>query len=200
MMRNTFSLQTVPVQVYHVRMRFAFLRGSVLCTVFLAACASGTVQQPPSGWSAYEHADMGVRMFHPSDWTYAEGGAGEERAVIFSAPEGGDLGNASLAVQPLPEAAMDLDAYTAYYVDAMQPALQEQGLSVEILTSERATMAGQPAHQLIFTMAGGDSTKAIMLWTLRSGRVYTFNYAAPEAAFDASAPVMRGMLESIVLR
>lgn len=180
-------------------MRFTSLfRSLLLGTILLTACAP-SAPQPPSGWSTYENAEMGVRMFHPSDWTYTENGAGEERMVLFAAPDTDDPGYASMAGQPLPEQGMDLAAYTAYYVDAMGPAFAAQGMTVETLTSEETTMAGQPAHRLTFILRGANSTKAVAVWATRADRVYTFNFSTAEAAFDASAPVRDVMLGSVTL-
>lgn len=163
---------------------------AALLVLSLGACTTADV---PAGWQA-ESID-GFSVYRPGNWTVTQ----PEEGMLQMRPALTDE-NITIAVQNTPEATMDLAAYTDEYIASLDSSLKEEGLTHTVIASTGATLAGLPAHSLLLSFDGDRSVKALSVWTVKSGKVYTVTYAADPDSFDAKMSVMETMLRSAALQ
>lgn len=63
----------------------------------------------------------------------------------------------------------------------------------QILESNLTTLAGLPAHKIVFTDAG---LQKMQVWTIKDARIFTITYEADEEDFQNDLQVAQGMIES----
>jgi hypothetical protein len=63
----------------------------------------------------------------------------------------------------------------------------------QILESNLTTLAGLPAHKIVFTDAG---LQKMQVWTIKDDRIFTITYEADEEDFQNDLQVAQGMIES----
>ena len=63
----------------------------------------------------------------------------------------------------------------------------------QILESNMTTLAGLPAHKIVFTDAG---LQKMQVWTIKDARIFTITYEADEEDFQNDLQVAQGMIES----
>ncbi len=161
----------------------------------LGACASSPARPDvPAAWQQERVQNFSV--YRPGDWTTEEPQEGMLQMRPVGAASDADI---TIAVQSTPDEDMTLAAYNDEYIASLGPGLKEEGLSFKIIASEDATLAGNPAHSLLLSLRGEHDVKALSVWTVRDGKVYTVTYAATPAQFDVTLPVMETMLKSAAI-
>ena len=63
----------------------------------------------------------------------------------------------------------------------------------QLLESNTTTLAGLPAHKMVFTNLG---LKTMQIWTIKDDRVYTITYVAEEEDFQDDLDVAEKMIKS----
>ncbi|MBI5156339.1 hypothetical protein HZA45_03645 [Candidatus Peregrinibacteria bacterium] len=173
-----------------MRIRTPFLAAALLLS--LGAC-SASRPDVPTGWQ--QESVQNFSVYRPGGWTVEEP---QEGMLQFRPPASTDV-DITIAVQSTPEEDMTLAAYNDEYLASLGPGLKEEGLSFTIIASKEATLAGSPGHSLLLSLQGEHDVKALSVWTVQNGKVYTVTYAATPEQFDVSMPVMETMLKSAIL-
>jgi eukaryotic-like serine/threonine-protein kinase len=92
---------------------------------------------------------------------------------------------------------MPLDVFSQGSIKNLQPATP----SFHLITSNTTTLAGNSAHQIVFTSPSATEkylTKGMEVWTLKNGKAYIIVYrVGPEVdKFSVQLPVVKHMINS----
>lgn len=195
--------------------RFPTLRTLALAlalTVVGAACGGGGGITPsrsaPSGGSpsatpstpflTYTNQDAGFTVRYPPDWEQSESVQGT--VVLFKSPAEGPTDqvreSVGVSTEQLPSASYTLDAYTSAAMRQIQQAIP----AFQLIASQSATLAGHPAHELVYT--GTQDTTALewlQLYTIVDGTSYILTFAAAPDSFTQFEATARAMFDSFAL-
>ena len=142
----------------------------------------------------YNDPRHGFNIQYSPDWKFTE--FKEPRVyVIFTSPSDGindDFYRNVLVLTEKQLIPITLDDYTEISIAQMG------GTNFEILESSRTTLAGLPAHKIIFTGidSSGTEFKQISMWTIKDDMVYIVAYTATTDTYDSFLPIAQKMIDS----
>src|ERR671911_124751 len=157
-----------------------------------------TIAQNPSSFSSssfllYENPTHGIKMQYPSNWMASTNQLPTYNSIIgFYSP----LENLS-DVLPA-ELALSITTYVNNisldeYSKITRTALEQQGM--EIIESEPTTLAGNPAHKIIFSPGAQVAQSSPIEY-----KVYLLSYNAETSKFPLYMDTIHQMLESLKIQ
>lgn len=157
--------------------------------------SAATKTSPPTkDYRVYDNSTLGIKIEVPADWLYKEI---NNTAVSFvtnatSTPRVAVV----VLVQNIPTN-ISLDAFSQGSIKNLQQATP----SFHLITSNTTTLAGNSAHQIVFTSAsaaGKYLNKGMEVWTLKNGKAYIVVYRAALGVdkFAIQLPVVKHMIDS----
>jgi eukaryotic-like serine/threonine-protein kinase len=180
----------------------------VIGYIFLDIPQSTNAQNPSSFSSSsfllYENPTHGIKMQYPSNWMASTNQLPTYNSIIgFYSP----LENLS-DVLPA-ELALSITTYVNNisldeYSKITRTALEQQGM--EIIESEATTLAGNPAHKIIFSpgaqvaQSSPIEFKVMQIFTTIENKVYLLSYNAETSKFPLYMNTIQQMIESLKIQ
>ena len=143
----------------------------------------------------YSNAAENLEIDYPADWELQEGFMGTVAVFLSPAESEADLfqENLNIGTQDLSATPMSLASYTE--INVLQ--IEELITDSEVLESTSTTLAGNPAHVVVYTGAQGVFTlKWLQVWTIKDNMVYMLTYTAEEASYNKFMSSIEGMINS----
>jgi hypothetical protein len=138
-------------------------------------------------FETYNNPTFGIRIQYPPDWGRLDlSFLGNDSADIDFYPleEVSQAIAVKVQAKSLPLQNMTLDDYTKTQINYTEE---------QLLESNASTLAGLPAHKVIFTNLG---LKTMQIWTIEGDRVYTITYVAEEEDFQKDLQIAERMIKS----
>jgi hypothetical protein len=190
-----------------VRFTFTLMLGLLVTVAISHAAAAQPLTEPPEGvdtagnqtmasnvtsdLTPYSNPNLGFTLEYPSNWT-------KQESLVFVSPPGG-IGNQApelitIDTEVLPTLDFSLDTYTNLSLRQAQESLQD----FKLLNSSSTTLAGLPAHMIVFSFTESQNTtlQNLATWTIKDGMVYKVTYIATPEEFHSSLPVLQSVLDT----
>jgi hypothetical protein len=142
---------------------------------------------------SYSNPNLGFSLEYPSEWE-------KEESLTFVSPQGG-IGNRtpeviSITTEVLPTSDFSLDSYTEAALGQV-----ESFQDFRLLNSSSTTLAGLPAHMILYTFTDESQTplENLQVWTIKDGIAYVITYGGTPEEFDSSLPTFRSVMDSFSL-
>jgi serine/threonine-protein kinase len=162
--------------------------------------------QVDEAFKTYENPEFGLTLTYPPNWTVDEirtdpaAPSNNSIVAIFKSPSQGEndkyLENVIINVQgPRPEIA-SLETYTQNSVKAFN----NMSDTIKITKQGEDTLAGVPAHQLLYTSTGipGLNLEKMQVFTvLNNNTAYVVTFGAEQAEYDKNIQNVEKMINSI---
>jgi|SRR5215208_1220185 hypothetical protein len=190
-----------------VRFTFTLMLGLLVTVAISHAAAAQPLTEPPEGvdtagnqtmasnvtsdLTPYSNPNLGFTLEYPSNWT-------KQESLVFVSPPGG-IGNQApelitIDTEVLPTLDFSLDTYTNLSLRQAQESLQD----FKLLNSSSTTLAGLPAHMIVFSFTESQNTtlQNLATWTIKDGMVYKVTYIATPEEFHSSLPALQSVLDT----
>ena len=190
-----------------VSFTFTLMWGLLATVAFSHAASPQPLTEPPKGvdkagnqtmastatsdLTPYSNPNLGFTLEYPSNWTKQEN-------LAFVSPPGG-IGNQApelitIDTEVLPTLEFSLDTYTNLSLRQAQESLQD----FKLLNSSSTTLAGLPAHMIVFLFTPSQNTtlQNLATWTIKDGMVYKITYIATPEEFHSSLPALQSVLDT----
>ena len=142
----------------------------------------------------YSNPNLGFTLEYPSNWN------AKQESLVFISPQGG-IGNQApelitIDTEVLPTLDFSLDTYTNLSLRQAQESLQD----FKLLNSSSTTLAGLPAHMIVFSFTESQNTtlQNLATWTIKDGMVYKVTYIATPEEFESSLPALQSVLDALL--
>ncbi len=141
-----------------------------------------SVTQPSSNFLTYDNTTYRIRIKYPSEWTKSEGISGLTVAFLSPIESSSDnfRENLNVIVGNFTQS-MTLDEYIDFSINQLKKEITD----FSIIDSSATTLAGNPAHKIIFTgtISGksgnqGQFLKWMQVYTIKNNRSYVITYCA----------------------
>ena len=139
---------------------------------------------------SYSSPNLGFSLEYPSEWE-------KEESLTFVSPYGG-IGNRtpeviSITTEVLPTSDFSLDSYTEAALGQV-----ESFQDFRLLNSSSTTLAGLPAHMILYTFTDESQTplENLQVWTIKDGIAYVITYGGTPEEFDSSLPTFQSVMDS----
>jgi hypothetical protein len=190
-----------------VKFTFTLMLGLLVTVAISHAAAAQPITEPPKGvdtagnqtmastatsdLTPYSNPNLGFTLEYPSNWT-------KQESLVFVSPPGG-IGNQApelitIDTEVLPTLDFSLDTYTNLSLRQAQESLQD----FKLLNSSSTTLAGLPAHMIVFSFTESQNTtlQNLATWTIKDGMVYKVTYIATPEEFHSSLPALQSVLDT----
>lgn len=158
--------------------------------------ASTSSGQPPktSDFLTYEDTTYKIKIDYPRDWKQTEN---EQTVVAFVSPKTSEddmfSENLNLIMNDLSGQGLTLDTYTEVVKEQLLKTYD--GIIME--ESGTATLAGQPAYKVVYTVPSEKTTLKIMqVWIIKDDVSYVITFVADEEAYTDYMGTVQKMLNS----
>ena len=142
----------------------------------------------------YNNKDYGITIDYPANWEMHERVEGS--VVVFASPAQTTMDvfreNVNVAIQDLSTNHLTLDQFT----DVATKQLTAVFNNVKIVSSTPATLAGRPAHQIVYVATGDTNLKIMHIWFVENNMAYTVTYTAAESKYDEFLGTANKMIKS----
>jgi hypothetical protein len=139
---------------------------------------------------SYSNPNLGFSLEYPSEWE-------KEESLTFVSPQGG-IGNRtpeviSITTEVLPTSNYSLDSYTEAALGQV-----ESFKGFRLLNSSSTTLAGLPAHMIVYSFTDESQTplENLQVWTIKDGMAYVITYGGTPEEFDSSLPTFQSVMDS----
>jgi hypothetical protein len=190
-----------------VSFTFTLMLGLLATVAFSHAASAQPLTEPPEGvdtagnqtmastatsdLTPYSNPNLGFTLEYPSNWTRQE-------SLAFVSSQVG-IGNQApelitIDTEVLPTLDFSLDTYTNLTLRQAQESLQD----FKLLNSSSTTLAGLPAHMIVYSFTPSQNTtlQNLATWTIKDGMVYIITYIATPEEFESSLPALRSVLDT----
>ena len=147
-----------------------------------------TAQKNKDSFETYSNPTFGIKIQYPPDWGRLDlSFLGNDSLDIDFYP----LEDVSQAIavkvqaKTLPSQNVTIDDYTGMQINYTEE---------QLLESNTTTLAGLPAHEIVFTDLG---VKTMQIWTIKDDKVYTITYVAEEEDFQDDLQIAERMIKSL---
>jgi len=147
-----------------------------------------TAQTNKDSFETYSNPTFGIKIQYPPDWGRLDlSFLGNDSLDIDFYP----LEDVSQAIavkvqaKTLPSQNVTIDDYTGMQINYTEE---------QLLESNTTTLAGLPAHEIVFTDLG---VKTMQIWTIKDDKVYTITYVAEEEDFQDDLQIAERMIKSL---
>ncbi len=183
-----------------------FLALTIQLSLVSFGLSQSTFAQVDEAFKTYENPEFGLTLTYPPNWTVDEirtdpaAPSNNSIVAIFKSPSQGEndkyLENVIINVQgPRPEIA-SLETYTQNSVKAFN----NMSDTIKITKQGEDTLAGVPAHQLLYTSTGipGLNLEKMQVFTvLNNNTAYVVTFGAEAAEYDKNIQDVEKMINSI---
>jgi hypothetical protein len=190
-----------------VSFTFTLMLGLLAIVAFSHPVSAQPLTEPPKGvgtagnqtmsstatsdLTPYSNPNLGLTLEYPSNWT-------KQESLVFISPQVG-IGNQApelitIDTEVLPTLDFSLDTYTNLSLRQAQESLQD----FKLLNSSSTTLAGMPAHMIVYSFTPSQNTtlQNLVTWTIKDGMVYIITYIATPEEFESSLPALRSVLDT----
>jgi hypothetical protein len=190
-----------------VSFTFTLMLGLLATVAFSHAASAQPLTEPPEGvdtagnqtmastatsdLTPYSNPNLGFTLEYPSNWT-------KQESLAFVSPQVG-IGNQApelitIDTEVLPTLDFSLDTYTNLTLRQAQESLQD----FKLLNSSSTTLAGLPAHMIVYSFTPSQNTtlQNLATWAIKDGMVYIITYIAAPEEFESSLPALRSVLDT----
>ena len=145
----------------------------------------------------YENPALGVKIQYPSDWKKE---VKDASTVDFFSPKENNsdryLENLGVQVDSLSQN-MTLDEFTSHQIDSLNQSFPNS----KIIDSKMTTLAGNPAHKVVFNYGGEQQQhiplfKIIQIWMIRDNKIYIITSGAEFNKYSKYLPIIQKMIDS----
>jgi hypothetical protein len=150
-----------------------------------------------NNFRTYQNPDYSIKMQYPSDWSASKSGLRDYTNVIaFYSP----LENIS---DIFPEhLTLSITGYSEHitlqkFNTVLNNTLKQPG--VKTIESNPTTLAGNPAHKIVFLPPTDNvpfKFETMLVWTVKSDKVYIISYNAEAARYSTYLPTIQKMIDS----
>jgi hypothetical protein len=150
-----------------------------------------------NNFRTYQNPDYSIKMQYPSDWSASKSGLRDYTNVIaFYSP----LENIS---DIFPEhLTLSITGYSQHitlqkFNTVLNNTLKQPG--VKTIESNPTTLAGNPAHKIVFLPPTDNvpfKFETMLVWTVKSDKVYIISYNAEAARYSTYLPTIQKMIDS----
>lgn len=182
----------------------------LVLTVQISIVMAGTSQyahaQVDEAFKNYENPKFGLTLTYPPDWSVDElrndpaAPSNNSIVAIFKSPSQGQddkyLENVIINVQGPRSDIASLEVYT----QNSEKAFSNMSDTIKITESGKDTLAGLPAHQLLYTSTGipGLNLEKMQVFTvLNNNTAYVVTFGAEQAEYDKNIQDVEKMINSI---
>jgi serine/threonine-protein kinase len=151
------------------------------------------IEQPKL--ESYQDPAKAMQIKHPTTWTTQENVMGSTAVFLSPRENAQDFFQENINIISF-DLAMTLDQYTAYAENQIKQSITD----ARIIESSPTTLAGLPAHKLVFTgRQGQNNLKWMQVWTIKNNKVYLLTYTAEEGNYNAYLPTAQEIMASFTL-
>jgi hypothetical protein len=168
----------------------------IIGLIFVSGCLCNSSYNLPlskQGFLTYTNSEYGFKIDYPADWSVRENIMGA--VVVFLSPRESTsdnfLENVNIIVQ---DNSMTLEEYTNISLAQLPQYVSD----LEIISSERTTLGGNPAYKVVFTGVYNNSNRLewMQVWTMKDNKVYLITYTAQPQSFSKYLPQVQHMFDS----
>ena len=183
-----------------------FLAVAIQISIAVTGLSQSTYAQVDEAFKTYENTKFGLTVSYPPDWTVDElrndpaVPSNNSIVAIFKSPSQGQndkyLENVIVNVQGPRADISSLETYTANSVAAFT----NMSDTIKITKQGKDTLAGLPAHQLLYTSTGipGLNLEKMQVFTVvNNNTAYVVTFGAESAEYDKNIQDVEKMINSI---
>jgi len=196
-------------KIYAKRMKIVTsvsLAVAIQFSIFAFGMSQSAYAQVDEAFKTYENPKFGITVSYPPNWTVDE--LRKDPAVpsnnsivaIFKSPSQGQndkyLENVIINIQGPRADISSLESYTAN----SEAAFKNMSDTIKITKSGKDTLAGFPAHQLLYTSTGipGLNLEKMQVFTVvNNNTAYVVTYGAEQAEYDKNIQDVEKLINSI---
>ncbi len=185
---------------------FLFLALSIQLSIMVVGLFQSAHAQVDEAFKTYENPKFGLTLTYPPDWTVDEirndpaAPSNNSIVAIFKSPSQGEndkyLENVIINVQGPRSDIASLETYTSNSVKAFN----NMSDTIKITKQGKDTLAGLPAHQLLYTSTGipGLNLEKMQVFTvLNNNTAYVVTFGAEQAEYDKNIQDVEKMINTI---
>lgn len=185
---------------------FVFLALSIQLSIVILGITQSTFAQVDEAFKTYENPKFGLTVSYPPNWSVDElrndpaAQSNNSIVAIFKSPSQGQndkyLENVIINVQGPRSDIASLETYTSNSVKAFT----NMSDTIKITKQGKDTLAGLPAHQLLYTSTGipGLNLEKMQVFTvLNNNTAYVVTFGAETAEYDKNIQDVEKMINSI---
>ncbi len=140
----------------------------------------------------YENSTYGIKIQYPADWEKVEQKQ-QFFHVTFYSPDSAAV--ASIYIEVLAPGTA-IDAYTDAIIKQVKTLTD-----FKMDESSSATLAGYPAHKIVFTdRYDRNLMKEMAIWTIRDNKAYVIMYHAAMEQYSDYLPIIQKMIDSLQIK
>lgn len=179
---------------------------TIQLSIVMIGLSQSTDAQVDEAFKTYENPDFGLTLTYPPAWTVDElrndpaAPSNNSIVAIFKSPSQGQndkyLENVIINVQGPRSDIASLETYTSNSVKAFT----NMSDTIKITKQGKDTLAGLPAHQLLYTSTGipGLNLEKMQVFTvLNNNTAYVVTFGAEQAEYDKHIQDVEKMINSI---
>jgi len=183
-----------------------FMVLTIQLSIVIVGLSQSVHAQVDEAFKTYENPKFGLTVSYPPDWTVDElrndpaAPSNNSIVAIFKSPSQGQndkyLENVILNVQGPRSDISSLETYTANSVAAFT----NMSDTIKITKQGKDTLAGLPAHQLLYTSTGipGLNLEKMQVFTVvNNNTAYVVTFGAESAEYDKNIQDVEKMINSI---
>jgi serine/threonine-protein kinase len=183
-----------------------FLAVAIQLSITIIGLSQSTHAQVDEAFKTYENPKFGLTLSYPPSWTVDElrtdpaAPSNNSIVAIFKSPSQGPndkyLENVIINVQGPRSDIASLETYTANSVAAFT----NMSDTIKITKQGKDTLAGLPAHQLLYTSTGipGLNLEKMQVFTVvNNNTAYVVTFGAEAAEYDKNIQDVEKMINSI---
>jgi hypothetical protein len=183
-----------------------FLAVAIQLSITIIGLSQSTHAQVDEAFKTYENPKFGLTLSYPPSWTVDElrtdpaAPSNNSIVAIFKSPSQGPndkyLENVIINVQGPRSDIASLETYTANSVAAFT----NMSNTIKITKQGKDTLAGLPAHQLLYTSTGipGLNLEKMQVFTVvNNNTAYVVTFGAESAEYDKNIQDVEKMINSI---
>jgi serine/threonine-protein kinase len=183
-----------------------FLAVAIQLSITIVGLSQSTHAQVDEAFKTYENQKFGLTLSYPPSWTVDElrtdpaAPSNNSIVAIFKSPSQGPndkyLENVIINVQGPRSDIASLETYTANSVAAFT----NMSNTIKITKQGKDTLAGLPAHQLLYTSTGipGLNLEKMQVFTVvNNNTAYVVTFGAEAAEYDKNIQDVEKMINSI---
>jgi hypothetical protein len=183
-----------------------FLAVAIQLSITIVGLSQSTHAQVDEAFKTYENQKFGLTLSYPPSWTVDElrtdpaAPSNNSIVAIFKSPSQGPndkyLENVIINVQGPRSDIASLETYTANSVAAFT----NMSNTIKITKQGKDTLAGLPAHQLLYTSTGipGLNLEKMQVFTVvNNNTAYVVTFGAEAVEYDKNIQDVEKMINSI---
>jgi hypothetical protein len=170
------------------------IRQHSLAQLLPTAANTTTSGTTSTNFQTYSNPTYGIKMQYPSNWLKLDLSRNNSTVLVvaFKTPAGKPVGVLFLSVN------VNYSNVTlATIVSTRENQLKHNGNILHLVSSTPATLAGNPAHKIVYTTVGPTGKfQAMQLISLVGKKGYFITYVVPASSYAAYLPTVQTMINS----